>query len=262
MKHSKYILPFLVFLLVILTSCDDTLSFNIRYKTISGLTKGAPIYFQQNMIGTVTDVSYTEQGNYLVGVAINKGFHHAATVDSHFYLGNAPDAPKTRAIIVEQQQAGGPPITTDMTVTGEQYPGIFDGLSKMLTEQSSDVEQHLRQLIDDFNRSLKETSIHLDKEMQKTLETITDQLQGFSQELQDMQPSQDEVEKFKESLTDLKKELQTAPKDIKVHIETVILPNIRQQLDELRQRFQKEGRDHDVEEIDHLQKQIDTMTRI
>lgn len=261
MKHKRYILLLFLFSLVLLSGCDDSLRFKIRYATISGLTQGAPLYFQQNEIGKVTDVRYTEQGDYLVGVAIDKAFYHTATTDSHFYIGKAPDSSQTLAIIVVQDKAGGTAIDKNSIVAGEHYPDFFNGLASILSQKGREAELQITQVMDEINTILHETSSQLNQEMKTTLQTINNQLQQFSQEIEDL-PNHEEVIQFKESLTELGKELQTAQQDVQTHIETVILPNIKKQLDTLQQRFQKEGRDKDVQEIDDMQKQIDTMIRI
>ncbi|MCW5211047.1 hypothetical protein VU03_04930, partial [Desulfobulbus sp. N3] len=64
-------------------------------------------YFQDNKIGQVQKTSYRSQGDYLVDVKVKYDFKDAATVNSKFYISDDPVIAESKAIVVEQQQAGG-----------------------------------------------------------------------------------------------------------------------------------------------------------
>ena len=59
---------------VFLGCVGTTYNFKIRFNDIDWLRKNDPVFFDKTSIGVVTDVEYTDKGNYLVSVALENEF--------------------------------------------------------------------------------------------------------------------------------------------------------------------------------------------
>ena len=55
--------------LIFIGCVGTTHNFDIRFSDIQGLRKNDQVFFDKTPIGFVTDVEYTEKGNYIVNVA-------------------------------------------------------------------------------------------------------------------------------------------------------------------------------------------------
>ena len=56
--------------LILIGCIGTTHNFKIRFNDVDGLRKNDQVFFDQTPIGVVTDVEYTDTGNYLVRVAV------------------------------------------------------------------------------------------------------------------------------------------------------------------------------------------------
>jgi hypothetical protein len=91
---------------LILIGCSATHNFHVQFSDIQGLKKGDPIFFDETPVGTVVDVEYTDQGDYLVGVAVDKKFVDLPKDASTFYIDSAPDNASQKAVRIIQIQGG------------------------------------------------------------------------------------------------------------------------------------------------------------
>ena len=100
----------LFFLIVIstLSGCGNhALDLKIRYKEIHGLKNGDRIVFEDKQIGKVDQVSYTQNGSYLVDISIKNEFADLATENSEFFITSDPLTEAQKSIEMIQIQSGG-----------------------------------------------------------------------------------------------------------------------------------------------------------
>ena len=72
--------------------CKETgLNLKVRYDQIQGLYEGDWVIFEQNHVGQVAGIFYSEEGYYLVDLVIRKDFANAATKDSKFIITRDPE---------------------------------------------------------------------------------------------------------------------------------------------------------------------------
>ncbi len=68
---------FLAITALVLIGCIGTThNFKIRFNDIEGLRKNDQVFFDKTPIGVVTDVEYTDTGNYLVRVPTRMSLSH------------------------------------------------------------------------------------------------------------------------------------------------------------------------------------------
>ena len=66
---------FTVIVALVLFGCEGTTyNFKIQFDDIDGLRKNDQVFFEKTPVGIVTDVKYTDTGNYLVSVAVEDKF--------------------------------------------------------------------------------------------------------------------------------------------------------------------------------------------
>lgn len=82
----KKILMLLLVASVFLGCKEMGLNLKVRYDQIQGLKEGDRVIFEQNHVGQVAGIFYSEEGYYLVDVIIRKDFANAATDYSKFII--------------------------------------------------------------------------------------------------------------------------------------------------------------------------------
>ena len=116
----------LLLLPVISIGCKaDDLNLNIRYDQVHGLKKGDQVIFKQHPIGTVTGVSYRDNGDYLASIAIEKDSNAVATEHSRFFIADDPLRQGHKAVEVSQIRPGGLLLKNRATVEGSTRASVF-----------------------------------------------------------------------------------------------------------------------------------------
>ena len=88
----KNILLLVAVSIVILGCYSKDLNLKIRFVQTEGLRADDRIIFEKNHIGKVNAISYSERGDYIADVKIDKGFKKAVTEHSRFFIINeGPD---------------------------------------------------------------------------------------------------------------------------------------------------------------------------
>jgi ABC-type transporter Mla subunit MlaD len=229
---------------------NDSLTFQIRFSEVSGLTRGDRVYFGRNDIGQVETVTYTNQGDYLVEVKVKTEFTNATTEDSKFYIEPNPLNPAAMAVVVEQDRPGGLILKKDSTVLGSIRPGYLNNIFEGMKKHAGQAEKQLTESLEGIKKSLNSTTEQLDKNLETTIEDFTSRLDSFTDEISKLPDSQ-EVQKLEESFRQFSDEFQTAQKDVQDYLRTEILPKIRIELDQLREKFKQEGREQEIEKLDN-----------
>ena len=108
-------------LLPILTGCGQDLHFKINYDRVDGLSEGAPVVLDEQIIGKVTGLKSSTNGGHLVEVAIPRESAASATSEARFILADDPNSPQHKRIELVLDGPGGKPIAEGDEVTGS-YP--------------------------------------------------------------------------------------------------------------------------------------------
>ncbi len=247
----------LLFLLLFFLGCSENpLTFQLRFPQVSGLKANAPVYFDKNEIGQVTKVFYTKEGDYLVEVAIDPGFKNAATENSRFYIEPAPVQGLPLAVIVEQQQPGGLVLQNGTIVQGSVRNDYLSKMFSDLQKKAGEAQIQLNKTLEKLKKSFDANSGKLDRQLETTLEDLTARFNAYTKELGKL-PDSREVKELEESFQQFAEEFQKAGKDIQDRLRYEIIPQLRMELEQLRDRLKNKDRDKELEKIDKDMQKLD-----
>ncbi|MBW2353594.1 MAG: hypothetical protein JRF51_10265 [Deltaproteobacteria bacterium] len=196
---------------------NQDINFSIRFGQIEGLRAQDRIIFEENRIGQVESISYTNEGDYLVHVQIDKPFLNAATEYSRFFIIDDPSKRGRKAVQMVRTGKGGLPLEKGAVVEGTTRFAFL--LSTM--------QDNLGKAVSDLNRKFKEMS---------------DDLKGI--------PESSEVKEFERYLGELKEKMLSAGAGVREKIQKDLLPWLQKEIDKLRERLRKLGREKEVEPLE------------
>jgi len=222
----KRILILSVLALTFFGCMGKDLNIKIKYDKIHGLQEGARVFFEENHIGDVKAVSYREDGSYLLEVAIKRDFVSAATDKSAFIIITDPREKDKKAVEMIGAREGGRPLQNGATVNG--------------TTRSSLLFGKVRQNFDRMLHGLK------------------GQFERFTDKLREI-PDREEFKRLEREIQGLADELKKAEKAVRDKINEEILPLLKEELNNLRERLRELGREKEVEP---LEVQIEKIRRI
>ena len=261
MNHKQIIRVIIFPLLLLLWGCQESsFDFQVRYADILGLKRDDPVYFEQNKIGKVTKVFYTKQGNYLADISITPDFLNAVTVDSKFFIDNDPRDEQGKAVVIVQEKPGGKALDRNTIVQGSIRSGFLNDIINDFIHNATGAEYDLKEAMKLLEESLNATSHKMGREMTDTLDDISRQLHTFSEEIRKV-PDSKEVKQLQESIKKFTDEFNKAQKNVRSHIRDEIIPQLRKELDHLREQLHQEGRDEELEKIDRHVKEMSTYAR-
>lgn len=195
-----------ILLLIALSACERSLRFKVHFLDDPGLVSGDAVVFRQQDVGKVAKMEKDAQGAFLAAVEIAGEFAGAATEDSRFYVDNDPERPGHKRIEIEQDRTGGQTIADGATVEG----GLR--LSSLIPFGA---------ILDSFRQGLQE---------------LTDQLRDFQQGLRDV-PDSPEARQLEQEWRRLQEEMDKARRETDKALREKLIPQLQQELDELRKRF-------------------------
>lgn len=208
---KKLPLSFILILPLILLACgENNLELKIRFDKIQGLKKGDRVVIDQNHIGDVNRVMYTDQGDFLVDVSILEDFAASATVHSRFIIISDPRQKEKKAIEMIHVQEGGPLLENNATVEG--------------TTQSANLFQQIFEGIENGVRAFEE------------------QVEQFSEDFKSI-PESDEFKKLEDEFNRLTEGLKQSGQAARKKIETELLPQLRKEMEQLRRELDKLNRE-------------------
>ena len=172
-------IPLTLFLLV---GCSN-FSLDLSFSDIQGLQKEDPIFFDQNKVGHVTHIAYTDAGEYMVSVDIEKEFKSAFTEHSRFKIVESPLKEHEKAIIMSLAQKGGEPLKKGIIVKAIPpspiqgltpfIDSLKTGLDKIVNNMKSIPEskeyQDLENKIDELAQKMKTSGEAFQKNIQNDL---------------------------------------------------------------------------------------------
>ena len=184
MNHTHIARITILPMLLLLWGCwESSLNVQVRYADVSGLRQDDPVYFEENTVGKVEKVSYTEQGDYLVDITIAPEFKNAATVDSKFFIDYDPKDHQGKAVTILQARPGGEVLQKGAVVQGSVRTGFLDELVSGIQRNATVIESEMRKAMQQLEKSLKSTSLKLDKGLADALNELSRQFQTFSDEV-------------------------------------------------------------------------------
>ncbi|MCP4666408.1 MAG: hypothetical protein GY849_08570, partial [Deltaproteobacteria bacterium] len=209
------------------TGCiEKDLNIKITFQQIHGLREGARVFFEENHIGDVTAISYREDGSYVIEATIKSNFVSAATDKSAFIIITDPGEKDKKAVEMIGPREGGRPLENGVTVSGTTRSSMFFGKVRR-----------------NFDRMLH--GLH------GQFERFTDKLHKI--------PDREEFKKLEKEMQGLADELKKAEKKVRDKIHQEILPRLKEELNNLKERLRELGREKEVEP---LETEIEKIRRI
>jgi hypothetical protein len=219
----RRILVPLMFALVFLGCKQSALHITIRYDQIQGLKEGDRVIFEQNHIGEVTGVFYSEDGYYVVDLTIERHFANAATEHSKFFIIADPQNKGEKAIEMIQTRRGGAPLQDGATVQGSSKS------SAVFSQMRANFEKGLGNLKGEFER--------------------------FFEDLRSV-PETEEFKKLEKELERLAEEMKRSSKSVREKIQKEVLPRLKEEIEKLREQLRKFGRQEELEPLETQMEKI------
>ncbi len=210
---------------LVLTGCSGDLGFTVRFKAVDGLRTGDRVWAEAQAIGAVTAVEYSDQADYRVAVRIERRYAETLGQRSIFYVDSDPQQPERKALVVILDASDGDPITNGETVVG-----------------SAKWEARMQRMT---------------RRMEETVSGLAVELDQYWQDLQNLSASE-QVQRLELELDRIIAELRRLGASARHELETNILPRLREQMEELRQKL--EAPEHE-EQFDRLEEKIERIDR-
>ena len=210
--------------LVLIGCFGTTHNFKIRFNDIQGLRKNDRVFFDQTAIGEVTGIEYADTGNYLVNVAVEDQFSSLTKDSSSFYIDSNPEAESQKAIRIIQIKDGGNIIEKNTIVEGQsKYVAIYGQIAN---------------------------------KFRKNVYVLESEINEFFKGLQNLSESE-QIKQIERQLDKILAEIENLSVEMKHKLETDILPRIKEQLEGLRRRLEKIGKE---EKLKHVDKKIEKIS--
>jgi len=193
------------------------LNLKIRFAQTEGLKADDRIIFEKNGIGKVEAISYSERGDYIADVKIDKGFKKAVTEHSRFFIINDPLEKGRKAIEMIKVAEGGVPVEKGDIIEGYTRFALLLSLME-----------------EDFSKAMSELSHKINK--------LSDEIKQI--------PESREIKKFENYLNQLKEKMQKDGKEFREKIQKELLPWLEKEIEKLKQRLRKFGREKEVEPLE------------
>ena len=203
--------------MVLIGCVGPTHNFMIRFNDIEGLRKNDQVFFDQTPIGVVTDVKYTDDGNYLVKVAVENQYSSLAKDSSTFYIDSNPENESQKAIRIIQIDDDGNIIEKNAIVAGQtKYVAIYGQIAN---------------------------------KFRKNVHVMETEINEFFKGLQNLSESE-QIKQIERQLDKILAEIKNLSAEMKHKVETEILPRIRERIEELRRRLEEIGKEEKLEYVD------------
>lgn len=191
----------------------------VSFDRVSGLARGDRVLFQGNPAGSVTDVVYQSDNTYEVTLAVDKGYSHALTEYSQFYLVSDPTQNRSdrKAVEIRLSKPGGKTLADGARMKGVSEPE--DLFSKLQRDLAAGMEM-LQKQIDKFSRDMNEI------------------------------PESEEYRQLKKSLEAWSREMEQAGDKARKKVEKQWLPKIEEQFEALKKWLREQGREDEIEPLE------------
>jgi hypothetical protein len=216
---------FLAIFALILVGCFETThNFKVKFHDIQGLRENDRVFFDKTTIGKVTGIKYTDTGGYLVSVAIEDQYSSLPKDTSTFYIDSNPETEGQKAIQIIQFEDGGNTLKESAVVEGQsKYAAVYGQIAN---------------------------------KFRKNIQSLESELNEFFEGLQSLSESE-QIKQIERQLDKIIAELGNLSLEMKHKLKTEILPRIKEQIEELRRRLEKIGKE---EKLKYVDKKIKTIS--
>ena len=209
----KRILILLVLPLTFMACKDNTLNLKIRYHQVQGLKQGDRVIFEQNHIGAVNKVVYSDENFVIVYISIKKDFANAATEHSRFFIIADPQNIENKAVEMIHTRKGGILLHNNATLEGSTETSVF--LNKL------------------FNG------------IENGLEDLQKQFEQFAKDLKSI-PKSEEFKRLEKELKRLAEEMKRSGEATRQKLQKELLPKLKEEMEKLRKRLREFGHEDDM----------------
>jgi hypothetical protein len=213
----KRILILLILPFVFLACKENSLNLKIRFSQVQGLKQGNRVIFGQNHIGIVNSLFYSDEGFFLVDIAIKKDFADTATEYSRFSIITDPQNQENKAVEMIQIRSGGTLLQNNATVEGATETSIL-----------------FQRLFGGIENGLKD---------------LEKQFEQFSKDLKSI-PETEEFKKLENELKRLAEEMKRSGQGVQQKIKEELLPQLKKEMEKLRKRLHEFGREDEMKPLE------------
>ena len=177
-------------------------------------------------MGEVTDVVYTPEGDYRVSISIQHAFANAATTQARFQIIEDPVDQERKAVAITHLSAGGTVLPDGSVIQGTEPPAwSFETFKEDLNRAWEQARRRLKQLTEDLHRL----------------------------------PEDDAVQKLRQELQQLLRDLQTAGQAARERFKTEVWPLLREELERLREYLRGLGREAEMDPLEAVVRDIEAL---
>jgi len=199
---------FLLIAAILILGCEKKgLELHITFDLVPGLKKTDRVIFEQNEIGKVMRVGYTEQGNYAVDMIVAESFSAAATEHSRFLIVTDPADEDRKAVEIIQIRKGGRMLNDGEIVEGStRASAIVEEFKDRVGTGSEDLKESFQQWMDDLSGMTESEEFKsFQNELDKLIKDLKSSGQSAGEKIQkDVLPRlQQELEAFRKRLEEL-----------------------------------------------------------
>lgn len=214
-NKMKKIIFFLIAAISILGCEKKGLELHITFDLVQGLKQTDSVIFQQNKIGNVVRVTYTDQGNYAVDIIISESFSAAATEYSRFLIVTDPADEARKAIEIIQIRKDGRMLNDGETVEGSsRASAIIEEFKDRVETGTEDLKKSFHQLLDELSHIPESEEFKSFKnELDQLINDLKRSGQSAGEKFQrDVLPRlQQELETFRKHLEELNRRQESSP---------------------------------------------------
>ena len=213
----KRILILLILPFVFLACKENSLNLKIRFNQVQGLKQGNRVIFGQNHIGTVKRLFYSNEGFFIVDIAIKRDFTDTATEHSRFSIITDSQNQENKAVEMIQIRRGGTRLKNNATLQG-----------------STDTSILFQKLFGGIENGLKD---------------LEKQFEQFSKDLKSI-PETEEFKKLENELKRLAEEMKRSGQAVRQKIKEELLPQLKKEMEKLRKRLHEFGREDEMKPLE------------
>ena len=209
--QGRFKLCLTTFLTILLLTGCSRFVLKLSFSDIQGLKKEAPVFFDQNQVGRVTHIAYTDDGEFLVSVKIDKAFQSAFTEYSRFEIIQSPLEENEKAILMTLAQKGGKKLEKGTTVKA-MPPSPFEELTPFFDKFKTGMDN-----------------------MMNRMKSI---------------PESEQYQQLENQINELSEKMKTAGRALREQIQKEIIPKLKQDLDALGKKFKEKGMEEKTEPLE------------
>lgn len=230
------------------------LNLSIRYETLDDLRSKSSVFFEETEVGHVDQITSTDNGDFLVEVSIAAAHKGKATDHSKFFILSDPHDSSRKAVVIEQEPPGGTVLQDGSIVKGDRR-SLLGSFMASLKKSTKAASNKLQDAMHDINESLTESSLRFNEQMDKSIEEMDQYFERFENSL-NASTSDEELEKLQQAMDDFIAEFRRSSEESKEVLRVDILPKIRKNLEDLREKLLDNDQRAEVERIDDLLNEI------